>query len=187
VGLAVPAGEKGFTPLEQIWARPTAEINGIWGGYRGEGTKTVIPAEASAKLSFRLVSGQNPAKIRNAFRGFVRKNLPKDCRASFVSQGGDSSGIILDSHSPWIAQAKQALKAEWGRDAVEVGSGGSIPVVASFKKRLGIDSLLVGFMNDDDSPHSPNEKYDVETYRRGIRSWARIISEVSEGNSNERR
>lgn len=179
VGLGIPAGETGFTALEQIWARPTAEVNGIWGGYRGAGTKTVLPAEASAKLSFRLVEGQNPKHIRKAFRDFVRARLPNDCRASFLSQGGDSSGISVDSASKWATAARAALAEEWGKPAVLTGSGASIPVVESFKKHLKIDSLLVGFARVGDSVHSPNEKYDVECFHRGIRSWARIIAQFA--------
>ncbi len=179
VGLGIPAGEQGYTPLEQIWARPTAEVNGIWGGYRGAGTKTVLPSEASAKLSFRLVEGQDPRHVRKVYRDFVRKRLPKDCRASFVSQGGDSSGISVDDASKWVVGAKAALAEEWGRPAVLTGSGASIPAVESFKKHLKIDSLLVGFARAGDSVHSPNEKYDVECFHKGIRSWARIISQFA--------
>jgi acetylornithine deacetylase/succinyl-diaminopimelate desuccinylase-like protein len=179
VGLSQPAGEKGFTVLEQLWARPTAEVNGIWGGYRGPGSKTVLPAEANAKLTFRLVQGQDPRRLRKAFRDFVRKRLPSDCMASFASQGGNSSGVSVEENSPWIAAARRALKEEWGKAAVLMGGGGSIPVVESFKKHLGIDSLLVGFARENDCIHSPNEKYDVDCYRRGIRSWIRIIGELS--------
>ncbi|HLF20986.1 MAG TPA: peptidase dimerization domain-containing protein, partial [Aestuariivirga sp.] len=179
VSLGIPAGETGFTALEQIWARPTAEVNGIWGGYRGAGTKTVLPAEASAKLSFRLVEGQNPKHIRKAFRDFVRARLPNDCRASFLSQGGDSSGISVDGVGKWVTAARAALAGEWGKPAVLTGSGASIPVVESFKKHLKIDSLLVGFARVGDSVHSPNEKYDVECFHRGIRSWARIIAQFA--------
>jgi acetylornithine deacetylase/succinyl-diaminopimelate desuccinylase-like protein len=179
VGLAVPAGEAGFTPLEQMWARPTAEFNGIYGGYRGAGTKTVLPAEASAKLTFRLVEGQNPRKIRRAFRAFVKSRLPKDCRARFSGGHGDSTGISIASDTPWVKAARKALAEEWGRPAALIGCGASIPVVDSFKTHLGIDSLLVGFARDADSVHSPNEKYDVECFYKGIRSWARIISEFA--------
>lgn len=179
VGLAVPAGEKGFTVLEQMWVRPTAEINGIYGGYRGAGTKTVLPAEAVAKLSFRLVGGQNPRRIRKAFRNFVTARLPADCRARFETQAGDSSGVSVSSNSPWVAAARKSLAEEWGRAPVLMGSGASIPVVESFKKHLGIDSLLVGFARDDDGQHSPNEKYDVDCFHKGIRSWARIISQFA--------
>lgn len=179
VGLSIPAGEKNFTPLEQMWARPTAEVNGIYGGYRGVGAKTVLPAEATAKLTFRLVEGQAPKKVRKAFRDYVKARLPKDCKARFINAGGDSSGISVAGDTLWVAAAHKALKAEWGRPAVEVGCGGSIPVVESFAKHLGIDSLLVGFSLDDDGAHSPNEKYDVASFHKGIRAWARIIAEIT--------
>jgi acetylornithine deacetylase/succinyl-diaminopimelate desuccinylase-like protein len=178
VGLSKSAGEAGFGMLEQIWARPTAEINGIYGGYMGTGTKTVLPAKASAKLSFRLVNGQEPRKVRNAFRKFVRAKLPKDCRASFVSQGGDSTGISVPDDSRWIVAARRALKDEWGEDAAMVGTGGSIPVVESFRKYLKIDSVLAGFGRDSDNVHSPNENYAVRSFHKGIRSWIRMIAEL---------
>jgi acetylornithine deacetylase/succinyl-diaminopimelate desuccinylase-like protein len=179
VGLSVPAGESDFTGLEQMWARPTAEINGIFGGYRGVGAKTIIPAEATAKLSFRLVGGQDPRKIRKAFRAFVDSRLPSDCRARFETQAGDSSGITVSSHSRWVNAARKSLADEWGKAPVLMGNGASIPVVESFKKHLGIDSLMVGFSRHDDGQHSPNEKYDVDCFHKGIRSWARIISEFA--------
>ena len=179
VGLSIPAGERAYSVLEQIWARPTAEINGIFGGYRGPGTKTVLPAKAAAKLTFRLVEGQNPRKVRRAFRDFVKARLPKDCKVAFKSGGGDSTGIRIAEDTPWVKAAKVALKAEWGKAPVLIGGGGSIPVVESFKKHLKVDSLLVGFSRDSDGIHSPNEKYDVECYHKGIRSWARIIAQFA--------
>ena len=179
VGLGIPAGENAFTPLEQMWARPTAEVNGIWGGYRGAGMKTVLPSQASAKLSFRLVAGQSPKHVRKVFREFVRVRLPDDCRASFISQGGDNSGVSVDGGSKWVMAAKSALAEEWGKSPLLAGAGYSIPVVQSFKKHLKIDSLLVGFERVDDNAHSPDEKYDVECFHKGIRSWARIISQFA--------
>jgi acetylornithine deacetylase/succinyl-diaminopimelate desuccinylase-like protein len=179
VGLSVPAGERGFSVLEQLWSRPTAEINGIYGGYRGPGSKTVLPAEATAKMTFRLVEGQNPKRIRKAFRDFVKARLPKDCRARFKPASGDSAGVRVAEDTPWIAAARIALRDEWGRAPVLIGSGGSIPVVESFKKHLKVDSLLVGFGRAGDQVHSPNEKYDVECYRKGIRSWARIFAQFA--------
>ncbi|MCB1378529.1 MAG: M20/M25/M40 family metallo-hydrolase [Alphaproteobacteria bacterium] len=179
VGLSDPAGERNYTALEQIWARPTAEINGIYGGYRGPGSKTVLPSEATAKLSFRLVEGQDPRAIRKAFQSFVKARLPKDCRARFGDAGGDSIAVRVADDTPWMAAAQRALAAEWGKEPVMIGCGASIPVVESFKRHLKIDSLLVGFARDDDNFHSPNEKYDVEHYRKGIRSWARIFAELA--------
>lgn len=183
VGLKHLSGEKGFTLLEQLWARPTAEVNGIYGGYRGVGSKTVLPATATAKLTFRLVEGQSPKKIHAAFRKFVRAQLPSNCKVTFVTQGGDSTGIKVSENSRWVKAADAALKAEWGKPAALIGAGGSIPVVQGFKEHLGLDSLMIGFGRKDDRVHSPNEKYDVESYHKGIRSWARLINEIANGES----
>ncbi|MGB8314725.1 MAG: M20/M25/M40 family metallo-hydrolase [Aestuariivirga sp.] len=179
VGLGIPAGERSFSALEQIWARPTAEVNGILGGYTGAGAKAVLPAKAMAKLTFRLVGGQSPKKIRAAFRKFVRARIPADCKVSFVGAGGESSGVSVARDTPYVTAARKALRDEWHKAPAMAGSGGSIPVVESFKKHLKIDSLLVGFSRETDSEHSPNEKYDVESYHKGVRSWARIIAELS--------
>jgi acetylornithine deacetylase/succinyl-diaminopimelate desuccinylase-like protein len=183
VGLTKSVGDQDYTVLEQLWDRPTAEVNGIWGGYTGAGSKTVLPAQASAKLTFRLVVGQNPVKVRKAFRDYVKSKLPKDCKVCFTSHGGNSQGIKVQDSSHWIAKAKAALKNEWEIDPVLVGEGGSVPVVEGFKKHLGIDSVCVGFSNDDDALHSPNEKYNVESYQRGARFWARFMHEISEDKS----
>jgi acetylornithine deacetylase/succinyl-diaminopimelate desuccinylase-like protein len=180
-GVRIPAGETGYSVLEQLWSRPTAECNGLLGGYAGRGSKTVLPAQAMAKFTFRLVAGQKPEAIRRRFQAFVRQRLPKDCKVTFISSGGDSSGVSVAEDSRWVMAARRALKAEWGRDAVLIGSGGSIPVVESFKRHLKLDSLLAGFAHESDNVHSPNEKYDVESFRRGIRSWVRIIAEAAKG------
>jgi acetylornithine deacetylase/succinyl-diaminopimelate desuccinylase-like protein len=179
VGLSEPAGEKGKGVLEQIWARPTAEINGIFGGYTGAGTKTVLPSRASAKLSFRLVGKQDPAKILKAFRKFVKERVPKDCKVEFSSRAGGNPAFEVDQSNPFIAKSAEALKAEFGRPAILMGSGGTIPIVRHFKTILGMDSVLVGFGLDDDAIHSPNEKYDLDSYRHGIRSWVRIMAAVA--------
>jgi len=179
VGLSVPAGEAGYSVLEQMWARPTAEVNGIHGGYQGLGTKTVLPAEATAKLTFRLVEGQDPGKIRRAFKQFVKDRLPPDCKARFDDSGGDSRGIAVSQDTPWMVAARAALKAEFGREAVMMGAGYSIPAVESFKTHLGADSVLVGFGLADDNAHSPDEKYDVDSFRHGTRAWARIIAQFA--------
>jgi acetylornithine deacetylase/succinyl-diaminopimelate desuccinylase-like protein len=179
VGLSVPAGEKNKSVLEQIWARPTAEVNGILGGYTGAGTKTVLPSKASAKLTFRLVGKQNPGKILKAFRKFAKERVPKDCKVEFSANGGGNPAFEVNESNPFIARSAAALKAEFGRDAVLMGSGGSIPIVRQFKDILGMDSVLVGFGLDDDSIHSPNEKYNVASFHRGIRSWIRIMAAIA--------
>lgn len=179
VGLSEPAGETAFSALEQIWSRPTAEINGVWGGYIGAGFKTVIPSEASAKISFRLVGSQDPETIRGAFRKFVEERLPSDCRAEFVGRpGGVATVMPLDD--PAFEKARQALTDEWEVEAKFIGCGGSIPVVGELQNRLGMDSLLIGFAHDDDRIHSPNEKYELRSFTKGARSWARVLAALGE-------
>jgi acetylornithine deacetylase/succinyl-diaminopimelate desuccinylase-like protein len=179
VGLATSKGEKGFSVLEQIWARPTCEVNGILGGYTGEGGKTIIPAKASAKLSFRLVAGQDPEAIRKSFRSFVKERIPRDCEVSFNGYGGAAPAVELLEDNAFLRKAAAALKDEWGRQPVFLGSGGSVPIVGSFERVLGMQSIMAGFSLDDDAAHSPNEKYDLRCYRGGIRSWIRILDAVT--------
>ncbi|WP_375450640.1 M20/M25/M40 family metallo-hydrolase [uncultured Devosia sp.] len=174
-GLSIPAGESARSVLEQTWSRPTCEINGMIGGYTGDGFKTVIPAKASAKISFRLVSGMSPDKIRAAFRQHVRSRIPADCSVTFKEHGG-SAAITVPADGIYLQQALAALTGEWNKDAVITGSGGSIPVVGEFKSILGMDTLLIGFAQVDDNIHSPNEKYDLDSFHRGIRSWARVLA-----------
>ncbi|WP_026169133.1 M20/M25/M40 family metallo-hydrolase [Sinorhizobium meliloti] len=174
VGLSVPSGEKGRSILELVWARPTAEINGISGGYTGDGFKTVIPSHAFAKVSFRLVDKQDPVTIRSAFRKFVQERLPPDCRVEFKPHG-NSPAIQLSHDRPYLTAAKSALAEEWAKEPIIKAMGGSIPVVGEFKTYLGLDALLVGFALPDDCIHSPNEKYNVSSFHKGQRSWARIL------------
>jgi acetylornithine deacetylase/succinyl-diaminopimelate desuccinylase-like protein len=179
VGLSVPSGEKGRSVLELVWARPTAEFNGITGGYAGKGFKTVIAAEASAKVSFRLVHKQDPEKIRAAFRKFVQARIPADCSVEFEKHGG-SPAIQLEYDSPVLTKANAALSDEWSKPAVMIAMGGSIPIVGDFQKFLGMESLLVGFALSDDRIHSPNEKYDLQSFHKGQRSWARILHALTQ-------
>jgi acetylornithine deacetylase/succinyl-diaminopimelate desuccinylase-like protein len=174
VGLSIPAGEKGRSVQEQIWSRPTCEVNGIVGGYTGEGFKTVIPAKASAKVSFRLVEGQDPTAIRAAFRAHVKARIPADCSVDFREHGG-SPALVLPADSPMLQASLGALAAEWGGEAAVAATGGSIPVVGDFKRMLGMDALMVGFARFDNRIHSPNEKYDLSSFHHGTRSWARIL------------
>ncbi len=177
VGLSHPAGEAGRTGLEMLWSRPTAEINGIWSGYTGAGFKTVLPSEASAKVSFRLVGGQDPERLRDAFRDWVIGQLPPDCHVSFAEHGAGPASAMDPAH-PAFSAAQLALSEEWGIPAAFIGGGGSIPIAGYFQSELGMQSLLAGFAKDDDQIHSPNEKYDVECFRKGARSWARILGRL---------
>ncbi|WPZ14982.1 dipeptidase [Nitratireductor rhodophyticola] len=178
IGLSKLFGEKDRSALELVWARPTAEVNGITGGYTGEGFKTVIPAEASAKVSFRLVHRQDPDKIRAAFRKFVEERLPADCRVEFHPHGG-SPAFQLDYDMPLVTKAQGALSDEWPKPAVAIAMGGSIPIAGEFRRMLDMETLLVGFGLQDDRIHSPNEKYDLNSFHRGQRSWVRILDALS--------
>ena len=178
VGLSVPAGEADRTPLEMIWSRPTAEVNGIWGGYTGDGFKTVLPAKAHAKVSFRLVGDQDPDAIRKNFRAWVTAQLPADCRAEFHAHGNSPAGV-MSIENPAFEAARAALGDEWGLPGAYVGCGGSIPIAGYFKTYLEMDAMLIGFAHDDDQIHSPNEKYGVESFHKGIRSWARILERLA--------
>jgi acetylornithine deacetylase/succinyl-diaminopimelate desuccinylase-like protein len=178
VGLSTPAGESGRSALEMIWSRPTCEVNGIWGGYTGEGFKTVLPSQAHAKVSFRLVGTQDPARIRESFRAMVTGMLPPDCTAAFRGHGA-APASVMTTDDPAFGKARAALSQEWPKPAAFIGSGGSIPVAGYFKSILGMESMLVGFGRDDDQIHSPNEKYDLESFHKGIRSWARILAALT--------
>ncbi|WP_417693369.1 dipeptidase [Roseibium sp.] len=178
IGLKHMRGEKGRQALEHVWTRPTCEVNGMWGGYQGAGTKTVIPAEAHAKFTFRLVGDQDPEKIQDAFRAYVRSKIPADCSVEFLAKEG-SPALRLDFDSPVLQKGKKALTDEWGTPAALIGCGGSIPIVGDFKRMLGMDSLLIGFGLEDDAIHSPNEKYNLTSFHKGIRSWARVLDELA--------
>ncbi|APE43684.1 hypothetical protein BOO69_09860 [Sulfitobacter alexandrii] len=178
VGLAIPAGEQDRTPLEMIWSRPTCEVNGIWGGYTGDGFKTVLPSMAHAKISFRLVGSQDPLAIRENFRTMVEDALPDDCEVTFHGHGA-SGASGADISGPMFEQARQALSEEWNVPAAYIGCGGSIPIAGHFQQILGTEPMLIGFGKDDDALHSPNEKYDMESFHKGIRSWARILDALT--------
>lgn len=180
VGLSVLAttGERGRSAMERTWGRPTAEVNGITGGYTGPGFKTVIPTHASTKVSFRLVGKQDPIKIRDSFRAYVRSKVPADCRVEFHPHGA-APAVQLPYDAPILDKTKQALSDEWPNPAIIVGGGGSIPIVGNFRTELGMDALLIGFGMPDDRGHSPNEKYNLSSFQKGIRSWIRVLAAIS--------
>ncbi|MCP4182367.1 MAG: M20/M25/M40 family metallo-hydrolase [Hyphomicrobiales bacterium] len=179
IGLTMPAGEANRSVLEQIWSRPTAEVNGIQGGYSGDGFKTVIAAQASAKVSFRLVSNMDPEKVHTSFKSFLESQLPEDCTVEYLGYSG-AGAITLDHTLPQIKAAADVLTEEWGNPAAIAAMGGSVPIVGEFKRLLGMDSLMVGFGLEDDAIHSPNEKYELSSFHKGTRSWARILDALAE-------
>ena len=176
--LSEPAGESGRSVLEMIWSRPTCEVNGISGGYTGDGFKTVLPSRASAKISFRLVGDQDPFAIRKSFRAMVRDALPPDCSVEFAGHGAGPASV-MSTVDPAFEAARRALSDEWPNDAAFVGSGGSIPIAGYFQEILGLQSMLIGFGLDDDQIHSPNEKYDLRSFHKGIRSWVRVLDALT--------
>lgn len=180
VGLSAPSGEAQRSALERLWARPTADINGIWGGYTGPGSKTVIASEAFAKVSFRLVTGQDQEQVVRAFQQFCDERAPAGANVEVSDlHGAPAMEVPLDL--PQLHAARAALADEFGRPAVTVGSGGSIPVVEKMKRILGLDSVLMGFGLADDQIHSPNEKFEQVCFHRGLRSNARLLAKLAEG------
>lgn len=177
VGLTRSIGEADRMLAEHIQSRPSFDVNGISGGYQGEGGKTVIAAEASAKVSFRLVANQDPEHVWASFERFMRAQMPVDCSLEFVRQNASRSFVLTEAAD--LTAVASALAAEWGRDPAIIGSGVSIPIISEFKRILGVDTLLIGFGQEDDRIHAPNEKYDVRSYRKGAASWVRILHELS--------
>jgi len=177
IGLHAPAGEHGQSALSRMWARPTADINGIWGGYAGAGAKTVIAAEAGAKISFRLVPGQDPPHVLAAVKAHIAAHSPPGlhCEVECLSM---SPGFAVSPGNPWVDVARRVLSEEYGRPAVLIGSGGSIPVVESLRRILGLDTLLLGFGLSDDQVHSPNEKFDLRCFDGGTSAHARLLGAI---------
>ncbi|SLN44402.1 Succinyl-diaminopimelate desuccinylase [Aquimixticola soesokkakensis] len=178
-GMSKPHGEAGYSALEQQWARPTLEINGLWGGYNGVGSKTVIPAEAHCKITCRLVGDMDPQDLQKKLRAHVEARCPQDAEIVWDNTPEGSPAAVMNTNRPEFEQARKALTDEWDREAVFSGMGGSIPIAGFFTSVLGMDSMLIGFANDDDRIHSPNEKYNLESFHKGMRSWARILDALS--------
>lgn len=170
-------GEAGYSFTEREWARPTAELNGIVGGYTGKGAKTVIPAHASAKVSFRLVADQDPVEITKAFFKWCQDRTPPGCRWEFIDHhGGNPATVKTDSKE--LAAAARAIERACGKRPALIKSGGSIPVAGSLKAKLGLETIFMGFGLDDDRVHSPNEKFEIACLRMGTLSHAYLVDEL---------
>ena len=176
VGATALVGEPGQSVLERVWARPTFEVHGIAGGFTGAGAKTVIPSKATAKVSFRLVPNQNPDKILGSFREFLQRNAPAGVRIDLRVLSA-SPAVMVDPNHAAIQTAARAFSEMLGRPTVFTRSGGSIPVVGDFANHLHIPSILMGFGLPDDGLHSPNEKYRLENYYKGIMTIAHFFEE----------
>jgi acetylornithine deacetylase/succinyl-diaminopimelate desuccinylase-like protein len=179
VGSTELTGEPGRMVLERVWSRPTFEVHGIAGGFTAAGAKTVIPAKATAKVSFRIVPRQNPEEVVTAFRQWVAKNSPRGIQAE-VRVLSMAPGLVVNPDHPAIRVAARAFGRVFGRETVFVRSGGSIPIVGEFAQHLGIPTILMGFGLPDDGLHSPNEKYKIENYYLGIHTVARFLEEYGE-------
>ena len=171
-------GEEGYTTLERRWARPTLDINGLTSGYQGEGAKTVLPSEASAKFSCRLVPDQCPHKIGKALREHLEKVCPSGIKMEFKEHHG-SPGFVVATDSPYIKAASDAIEQGFGAAPVLIREGGSIPIVANFAEQLKSDVLLLGWGLDDDNTHSPNEKFNLADFQRGIAASAQLWAELA--------
>ena len=167
-------GEHDRTMLQRIWSRPTLDANGIFGGYTGDGAKTIIPSKASVKISCRLVPCQDPDAIRSSLESFVRQRLPEGWKLEVLSHGCNPA-VVVPNDSPWLEAARQGLSVAYEKPAVVMGCGGSIPAVGSIRALLNIDALLVGFGLDNDLIHSPNEKYDLRCFTGGLRSQIAML------------
>ena len=178
--LASPAlfGEKGFSTLERLWARPTAEINGIGGGYQGKGTKTVIASHAMAKLTFRLVPNQDGAAILKLAKKHLEKKLPPGVTMEIID-GHSGPWYLTDPHSAFGEAAQRALKQAFNKNVALIREGGSIPIVNTFRRILGAETLLLGLALPDCKAHAPNENFPVENFEAGIKLNRALLEELA--------
>lgn len=177
VGIEEPVGEAGFDTLSRRWVRPSCDICGLYGGYVGEGAKTVIPSFAGAKIGFRLAPNQDPRRIADAFETWLHHFDVRGCRWK-ITHLGHAEPVVMPLESPFIAAATRAVRRVADHDPVLVREGATIPILADFKKSLGLDSLLLGFGREDDRIHAPNEKFDLSCFRTGCRTHAALLAEV---------
>jgi succinyl-diaminopimelate desuccinylase len=178
IGVDSLGGEDSYSALERRWVRPTFDVHGVWGGYHGEGGKTILPARAGAKFSFRLVPDQDPQKIADSLRRHLEELCPPGIRWELIEMHG-ARGIITPMDSPYMTAAAQAIEQGFGRPPVFIREGGSIPIVTAFHEKLAADTLLLGWGLSDDNTHSPNEKFCLADFHRGIRASTYLWRELS--------
>jgi len=177
-GVVGDVGEKGYTTLERLWTRPTLDVNGIWGGYTAAGSKTVIPAVAQAKISMRLVPDQDPEELFPRFEAYVKKLAPPGAEVTVKDMHGCKPFLVSPEH-PSIKAAQRALQRAWGKPAVLIREGGSVPVMHTFSEILGLPCVLMGFGLHDDQVHAPNEKFSLSSFHGGTRSAAYLYEELA--------
>jgi acetylornithine deacetylase/succinyl-diaminopimelate desuccinylase-like protein len=177
VGSRELTGEAGFSVLERTWARPTMDVHGMPGGFIGAGAKTVIPAKATAKISFRLVPGQNPQEVFAQYRNYVESLQPKgiELRVRLIHTG---DAIVMRTDNRYIQAATRALHQVFGKDTVFIRSGGSVPIVGDFERHLKIPTVMMGFGLPDDNLHAPNEKFHIPNFYKGIESIILLFEEL---------
>ena len=178
------SGEAEYSTLERRWARPTCDINGLWSGYQGEGAKTVLPAKAGAKVSFRLVPNQDPKKITAGLKALLQPLVPPGVTMQLVEHHG-APGVVFPLESPFMEAASAAIETGFGARPVFIREGGSIPIVNTFAEQLGAEVLLLGWGQDDDNTHSPNEKFNLADFHRGIRASAALWEELAKVDSGK--
>jgi acetylornithine deacetylase/succinyl-diaminopimelate desuccinylase-like protein len=178
IGVDGVTGEQGYTTLERRWARPTCDVNGIWGGYQAAGAKTVLPAKAGAKFSFRLVPNQDPQKIQASLRKMLEELCPPGIQMQLTDMHS-ATGVVVPLDSPYIQAARDAIERGFGQAPVFIREGGSIPIVTAFHDKLGVDTLLLGWGQNDDNTHGPNEKFSLADFYRGTRASAYLWNELS--------
>jgi succinyl-diaminopimelate desuccinylase len=178
LGVSALQGEKGYTTLERNWARPTLDVNGIKGGYQGEGAKTIIPSMASCKITMRLVPDMEPLDICRKIEKYLLKIAPKSVKVKVVKHGG-AKGVVVPTDGPWLEASSRAIEAGFGKKPVFMREGGSIPIVVDFKEILGLDTLLIGFGQNDDNVHSPNERFRIRDFENGCRTAAVLPDELA--------
>ncbi len=179
LGVDVCAGEAGFTTLERRWGRPTCDVNGMFGGYTGVGPKTIVPSKATAKITCRLVPTQDPQAVTRNLEQFLRQHCPAGVQLKFTDFHG-CPAFVFDPDSPYIAAAKSAIQTGFGVEPVLIREGGSIPVVSNFRETLGVDTLLLGWGQNTDNLHSPDEHFSLDAFQRGIASSAALWQKISE-------
>lgn len=174
----VSHGEPGYTPRERITLRPALDVNGMWGGYSGAGTKTIIPCEAQAKLTVRIVEGQDPAQVIQAVLAHLQAHCPAGCLLDVVAMNAGSPAATLAAEHPLVMAAQAVLQTPAGPTPIHVRLGASVPITSVFKETLGIDTLMFGFNLPDEDVHAPNEFFRLSSIRQGVAAWTRILDEL---------